>query len=54
MGLPGSGKTSLARELARLLEAVHFNADEVRANLNYPFSSSNGSLKISRYLTQRK
>lgn len=30
MGLPGSGKTTLARELAEQLEAVHFNADAVR------------------------
>ncbi len=34
MGLPGAGKTTLARELAPLLNAVLFNADEVRANVN--------------------
>lgn len=34
MGLPGAGKTTLARALAPRLNAVHFNADEVRANLN--------------------
>ena len=34
MGLPGAGKTTLARELAPLLRAVLFNADEVRQNLN--------------------
>lgn len=34
MGLPGAGKTTLARELAPLLRAVWFNADEVRKNLN--------------------
>ncbi len=34
MGLPGAGKTSLALELAPLLRAVLFNADEVRQNLN--------------------
>lgn len=34
MGLPGSGKTTLARVLARRLNAVHFNADEVRHNIN--------------------
>ncbi len=33
MGLPGAGKTALAQELAPLLKAVHFNADEVRRNL---------------------
>jgi adenylylsulfate kinase len=34
MGLPGSGKTTLARHLALLLSAVHFNADEVRSQIN--------------------
>jgi hypothetical protein len=34
MGLPGSGKTTLAKVLAPLIEAVHFNADDVRANIN--------------------
>ena len=29
-GLPGSGKTTLAKPLANLLGAVHINADEVR------------------------
>lgn len=34
MGLPGAGKTTLARLVAALLNAVHFNADEVRAHIN--------------------
>ena len=34
MGLPGAGKTTLTRTLAPLLNAVTFNADEVRANIN--------------------
>lgn len=34
IGLPGSGKTTLAKELADRLDAVHFNADEVRSDLN--------------------
>ena len=34
MGLPGAGKTTLASELAVRLNAVHFNADDVRANVN--------------------
>jgi cytidyltransferase-like protein len=34
MGLPGAGKTTLAKVLVPLLNAVHFNADEVRANVN--------------------
>jgi hypothetical protein len=33
-GLPGAGKTTLAKALASRLNAVHFNADDVRANIN--------------------
>lgn len=34
MGLPGAGKTTLATLLAERLNAVHFNADAVRENIN--------------------
>ena len=34
IGLPGSGKTALAELLADRINAVHFNADKVRADLN--------------------
>jgi adenylylsulfate kinase len=34
MGLPGAGKTTLAVTVAMRLNAVHFNADEVRQNIN--------------------
>jgi adenylylsulfate kinase len=34
MGLPGTGKTTLALALAPRLNAVHFNGDEVRKALN--------------------
>ena len=34
MGLPGSGKTTLANELATLLDAKRLNADEVRKEAN--------------------
>ena len=34
MGLPGAGKTSLARSAAPRLNAVHFNADDVRREIN--------------------
>lgn len=33
-GLPGSGKTTLAKPLAKLLGGVHINADEVRTQYN--------------------
>lgn len=33
-GLPGAGKTTLADALARELQCVHFNADEVRREIN--------------------
>jgi GTPase SAR1 family protein len=34
IGLPGSGKTTLAESLKERINAVHFNADKVRAELN--------------------
>jgi len=34
MGLPGSGKTTLANELATLIETKRLNADEVRKEAN--------------------
>ncbi len=30
MGLPGSGKTTLAKELSKAINAIHLNADEMR------------------------
>lgn len=34
MGLSGAGKTTLATALAKELQCVHFNADEVRKEIN--------------------
>jgi hypothetical protein len=34
IGLPGSGKTELARVLKERINAIHLNADEVRATVN--------------------
>ena len=34
MGLPGAGKTTLSTALAPRLNAVHFNADEIRQKIN--------------------
>ena len=50
MGLPGCGKTTLAKRLAKQLQAVHFNADEVRANINddLGFSTADRGKQASR------
>jgi adenylylsulfate kinase len=50
MGLPGAGKTTLARIVAARLNAVHFNADEVRAHINKDlgFSESDRVEQASR------
>lgn len=42
MGLPGAGKTTLAKALAPLLNAVVFNADAVRANLSRDLGFTHG------------
>jgi adenylylsulfate kinase len=34
IGLPGSGKTTLARELCRRTDGIHLNADDVRSELS--------------------
>ena len=34
MGLPGAGKSTLAKALAQRLNAVHLNADEIRKEIN--------------------
>ena len=34
MGLPGAGKTTLSIELAKILNGVHLNADEIRKEIN--------------------
>jgi len=34
IGLPGSGKTTLAKNLSNRINAIHLNADEIRADLN--------------------
>lgn len=34
IGLPGSGKTELAKALKERINAIHLNADEVRATIN--------------------
>lgn len=41
IGLPGSGKTTLAESLKERINAIHFNADAVRADLNLDLGFSN-------------
>ena len=38
IGLPGSGKTTLAQALKEKINAIHLNADEVRATVNSDLS----------------
>lgn len=40
IGLPGSGKTTLARALKERINAIHLNADEVRSTVNSDLSFS--------------
>jgi adenylylsulfate kinase len=47
MGLPGSGKTTLAKELSKKINAIHLNADEVRKSFNDWDFSENGRLRQS-------
>jgi adenylylsulfate kinase len=48
MGLPGSGKTTLARALSIELNAVHLNADEIRESLNDWDFSYEGRLRQAK------
>jgi cytidyltransferase-like protein len=49
IGLPGSGKTTLAVELASRINAVHLNADYVRSTINSDLGfSSNDRVEHSR------
>lgn len=41
IGLPGTGKTTYAKELSSRINAIHLNADEVRADLNKDLGFSN-------------
>ena len=48
MGLPGSGKTTLSKKLAKLIDAVWLNADEVRKEVNDWDFSLEGRLRQSK------
>ena len=49
MGLPGAGKTTLANELAKLIECKRLNADEVRKAANdWDFSEEGRTRQAKR------
>ena len=53
MGLPGSGKTTLANKLAPMLNAVWLNADAVRKEHNdWDFSSEGRTRQANRMWTK--
>ena len=52
MGLPGSGKTTLAEELAPLLNAKRLNADEVRKQANDWDFSKEGRKRQSKRMAE--
>ena len=55
MGLPGSGKTTLAKLLAPMFNAVWLNADEVRKQAkDKDFSVAGRMIQASRMLTLAK
>ena len=47
MGLPGSGKTTLAKQLAPMFNAIRLNADEVRKEANDWDFSPEGRIRQS-------
>jgi adenylylsulfate kinase len=48
MGLPGAGKTTLAKQLAEKLNAQWFNADKIRAKYNDWDFSEEGRIRQSQ------
>ena len=55
MGLPGSGKTTLASELVPLLKAKWLNADEVRKEANdWDFSAEGRTRQAKRMWAKAK
>ena len=52
MGLPGSGKTTLATALKTKLNATHYNADAVRAQCNDWDFSHEGRIRQSKRMRE--
>ena len=51
MGLPGAGKTTLANELAKLIESKRLNADEIRRAANDWDFSEEGRKRQARRMS---
>ena len=51
MGLPGAGKTTLANELAKLIESKRLNADEIRRTANDWDFSEEGRKKQAKRMS---
>ena len=51
MGLPGAGKTTLANELAKLIESKRLNADEIRRAANDRDFSEEGRKRQSKRMS---
>ncbi len=55
MGLPGSGKTTLAEKLAAELDAVWFNADQIRKLTKFDcFSENSRNIQAKRMISNLK
>ena len=52
MGLPGAGKTTLANEMAPLLDAKRLNADEVRKEANDWDFSEEGRVRQAKRMAE--
>ena len=52
MGLPGSGKTTLANELAPMINAKRLNADEVRKEANDWDFSEEGRIRQAKRMAE--
>ena len=52
MGLPGAGKTTLANELAKLIECKRLNADEIRKAANDWDFSEEGRKRQSKRMAE--